>query len=363
VLFAVQPSGVPGPGLFVSRLAIGEEALREKVAAFRRAAQQPVATRRTALAAQASDLYDILIRPAEAQVLASERVVFSLSGPLHSLPFGALVRKGAGGARYLIELKPVHVIASATVYAELKKARREPAPSPGRLVAFGDPRYPPLSKEEAPLANPDVRAASQTFSLTPLPFTREEVERIARLFPRSETYLGAQATEERVKALGRDARYVHFACHGFLDERFPLNSSLALTIPATPAEGQDNGLLQAWEIFDNVRVDADLVTLSACGTALGREMGGEGLVGLTRAFHYAGARSVLATLWGVSDISTPLLMQRFYSHLQAGMSLDRALQAAQTDFIRRRVASPGTVAADLSHPFRWAAFQLSGDWR
>jgi CHAT domain-containing protein len=158
-------------------------------------------------------------------------------------------------------------------------------------------------------------------------------------------------------------RYVHFACHGHLDERMPLNSSLALAIRETPAEGQDNGLLQAWEIFDKVRIDADLVTLSACGTALGREMGGEGLLGLTRAFHYAGARSVLATLWSVSDTSTPLLMERFYAHLEAGMSLDRALQAAQIDFIRGRGGVARGVAADLSHPFRWAAFQLSGDWR
>src|SRR5262249_1832119 len=183
-----------------------------------------------------------------------------------------------------------------------------------------------------------------------------EVDGIAQLFAgRARKYLGEQATEERAKALDKSTRYVHFACHGYLDERFPLNSALALTIPARPAEGQDNGLLQAWEIFDNVRIDADLVTLSACNTALGKEMGGEGLMGLTRAFHYAGARSVLATLWAVSDISTPLLMERFYAHLKAGLSRDEALRAAQIDFIRGR--------GSLSHPFRWAAYQLSGDWR
>ncbi|HEV8253255.1 MAG TPA: CHAT domain-containing tetratricopeptide repeat protein [Vicinamibacteria bacterium] len=367
VLFAVQPAEVPGPGLFVSRLAVGEKALREKVAALRQAAQRPVPRRKAGLAAQATELYELLVRPVEPYVLASDRVALSLSGPLHSLPFAALVRKapGGGAGRYLAESKPLHVVASATVYAELKKARRASTRSDGRLAAFGDPRYPPLSKDEAGrIENPDVRAVSQTFGLTPLPFTREEVDRIARLFPdRTESYIGERATEERAKALGADVRYVHFACHGFLDERFPLNSSLALTIPARPAERQDNGLLQAWEIFDKVRIDADLVTLSACSTALGRELGGEGLVGLTRAFHCAGARSVLATLWGVSDVSTPLLMQRFYAHLKAGMTRDRALQAAQVDFIGRRAAASGAVVSDLSHPFRWAAFQLSGDWR
>ena len=114
-------------------------------------------------------------------------------------------------------------------------------------------------------------------------------------------YLGRDATEGHAKALGKDVRYVHFACHGLLDERFPLSSAL---VAADRGTGGDNGLLEAWEIFEKVRLDADLVTLSACETALGKEMGGEGLVGLTRAFQYAGARSVLASLWTVADEST-----------------------------------------------------------
>jgi CHAT domain-containing protein len=190
------------------------------------------------------------------------------------------------------------------------------------------------------------------------------VARIARLFAgRARAYLGDEATEAHAKALDRDARYVHFACHGYLDERFPLNSALALSIPDAPAAGGDNGLLQAWEIFDKVRIDAELVTLSACGTALGKDMGGEGLLGLTRAFHYAGARSVLATLWSVSDMSTALLMERLYTHLRAGQSRDEALRAAQLDFIRGRASSAGRRSPDVSHPFHWAALQLSGDWR
>jgi CHAT domain-containing protein/Tfp pilus assembly protein PilF len=339
VLFVVQDGTVPGPGLAVYSLAVGATALRSKVEAFREAIQRPDPEGRGALAGQAAELYALLIRPAESRIALGERLLLSPDGPLHYLPFGALVRRGAPKtAAYLIEWKPLHVVASATVYAELKKSRHRQPSSPGRLAAFGDPRY----------ATPR----------SPLPFTRDEVEGIADLFPgRAETYLGEEATEERVKSLGTKVQYVHFACHSTLDERFPLNSALALA-----GAGRDNGLLQAWEIFDTVRIDADLVTLSGCKTALGKEMGGEGLLGLVRAFHHAGARSVLASLWAVSDKSTPLLMKRFYAHLQQGMTRDEALRRAQMDLIHAPASAKGP-AADLAHPFRWAAFQLSGDWR
>ncbi|MCP4661409.1 MAG: CHAT domain-containing protein, partial [bacterium] len=96
-------------------------------------------------------------------------------------------------------------------------------------------------------------------------------------------------------------------------------------------------LLQAWEIFEHVRLDADLVVLSACQSALGEERGGDGLLGLTRAFQYAGARSVVASLWQVSDRVTPELMVRFYRHLRSGKPKDQALQAAQIELIREPI--------------------------
>jgi CHAT domain-containing protein len=179
------------------------------------------------------------------------------------------------------------------------------------------------------------------------------VQAIAALFPKqTAVYVGDQATEERVKAIGRDVRYIHLATHGLLNARLPLNSALVLTMPETATEGRDNGLLQAWEIFESLRIDADLLVLSACETALGTEMGGEGLVGLTRAFQYAGARSIVASLWSVADESTPELMKRFYSYLKAGRTKDEALRSAQIDLIRGRYT-----------PFHWAAFQVIGDWR
>src|SRR5262249_49388356 len=148
------------------------------------------------------------------------------------------------------------------------------------------------------------------------------------------SYLGPDATEERARTLGSAPRYVHFALHGLLDRRFPLDSALALSPPPAGASGRENGLLQAWEIFESVRLDAELVTLSACETGLGPEAGGEGLISLARAFHYAGARSVLASLWAVSDRSTADLMGRFYASLASGLPKDEALQAAQLEGMR-----------------------------
>ncbi len=190
-------------------------------------------------------------------------------------------------------------------------------------------------------------------SLCPAHARRSRRSRVST--PRNaEAFIGEQATEERAKAVGKNVPLIHYACHAYVNERFPLDSALVFTIPDKPKEGQDNGLLQAWEIFEKVRIDADLVTLSACETGLGKEMGGEGLIGLTRAFQYAGARSVLASLWRVEDASTGELMERFYGHLRTGKTKDEALRLAQIDLIR---------SADFAQPKDWAAFQLNGDWK
>jgi CHAT domain-containing protein/Tfp pilus assembly protein PilF len=373
-LFVAQPEGARSSdsnGLSVFELQIGEKDLRAKVEAFRNVIDRHRTSDQQVLNLQGRELYDLLIKPAESLITASERILISPDGPLHMLPFAALVKRGRRGKkgetdRYLIEWKPVHTIVSATVYAELKKSRREKLDSQSvRLVAFGDPKYPALGKDK-PNEIPVIASRSMVtygLGLVPLPSTRVEVEAIAKLYPEQiSKYLGEEATEERAKSIGKDVRYIHFAVHGLLDERFPLNSALAFTIPENPVEGQDNGLLQAWKVFERVRIDADLVTLSACDTALGKEMGGEGLVGLTRAFEYAGAHSVLASLWSVSDESTAALMKGFYGYLKAGKSKDEALRAAQIGFIKSTAANRGSPS-ELSHPFHWAAFQLTGDWR
>jgi CHAT domain-containing protein/Tfp pilus assembly protein PilF len=378
-LFVVQPG--PKASLAVVPLKLNENDLRDSVEALRNQIvlrPSDPGESGTGATKRSRSLYDALIKPAEKQIEKSERILILPDGPLHTLPFSALVRDvKAGKPQYLVEWKPLHTVVSATVYAELKKERRAAPASKGVvLAAFGDPKYPalrekkatskrgegetvpeePVLEEEDQATDPEVRSAIRGgIRLDPLPASRQEVESIATLYaPRAVKYLGEEASEEKAKALGKDTPYIHFACHGILNERFPLDSALALTIPEKPKEGQDNGLLQAWEIFEKVRIDADLVTLSACETGLGKEMGGEGLVGLTRAFQYAGARSILASLWKVDDQSTAELMKRLYTYLKAGKTKDEALRLAQLDLIH----SPSLAA-----PFHWAAFQLIGDWK
>jgi CHAT domain-containing protein len=365
-VFAVTREG----GLRVKILPIGEERLRRDVARFLERIQLQEAP-----VELARSLYRTLIAPVADLVGRSERVLILPDGPLHRLPFGALMRDTGGRERYLAEWKPLHTALSLTVYGTLRASRGETlrstsAAGPARLVAFGDPRYPqdpaPSAESGDPLRRP-VGLTVRSFNWSALPYTRREVERIGEVYPKARLYLGEEATEERAKALGRDSRVLHFATHGYLDDRSPLDSALVLTIPADLSAGRENGLLQVWEIFESVRLDADLVVLSACDSALGRELSGEGLIGLTRAFQYAGARSVVASLWSVADQVTGELMARFHRHYAAGLSKDEALRQAQIELIREPVrittANGQTVETDASAPFFWAAFQLFGDWQ
>jgi CHAT domain-containing protein len=324
---------------------------------------------------QAAELYDLLIRPAEALMAPGDALLIAPDGPLNSLPFSALVREDeVSGRSFLVEQRPLHFVVSASVYAQLAQPLRDRREEEPMLVAFGDPDYGATAPGGADVRRSFVGRASD---LTPLPHARREVESIAQLFTESSRiHLGAQATEARAKSLGERVDYVHFACHGVLDERFPLGSALAMALPRSTEQSDDNGFLQAWEIIEQVRVDADLVTLSACETGLGVDMGGEGLVGLVRAFQYAGARSVIASLWKVADRPTADLMQHLYSSLQSGKSKAGALRDAQLSLIRnggtgtkqedgergvRRLVGTATdEAVATSHPYYWAAFQLFG---
>jgi CHAT domain-containing protein len=224
------------------------------------------------------------------------------------------------------------------------------------------------------------------WKLRRLQYSRREVQRIARLYPQEDIllHLGEAATEENVKTEGRLShyRFIHFAAHGLLNENKPQYSGIVLTLPqkedprpktqdprptdpAAPAsslheqttkdKGQgtrdtaEDGLLQVYEIF-NLKLNADMVVLSACETGLGKEVKGEGLIGLTRAFLYAGTPSVVVSLWKVEDRSTAELMTQFYRHLKDGQrSKAAALRQAQLELIRTGV-----------HPYFWAPFVLVG---
>jgi CHAT domain-containing protein/Tfp pilus assembly protein PilF len=351
LLFVLGGSSDPKPAVF--RIPLGRAALRERVTSLRGFIERgrAVAEPEGPLLGQAARLYDELLRPAEAELAPARRLLILPDGPLHALPFAALVRSREP-LQYLVEWKPLHSSVSATVYAQLRQTPRKFASQPVSLAAFGDPELP---QNAGAATEPDAGILTRARSLRPLPFSRSEVRGIASLFGRAATpYLGRDATEERADALGPGVRYVHFATHALLDRRYPLDSGLVLTPPPPGVTGRENGVLQAWEILQKVRLDADLVTLSACETGLGREMGGEGLISLSRAFEYAGARSVVASLWEIADRSTGELMLRFYRGLSEGLPKDEALQAAQVAMLH----TPGS-----KHPFHWAAFELSGDWQ
>ena len=273
----------------------------------------------------------------------------------------------AEDGEYLTEWKPFHLSTSVTVFAELKGRRQRYGRGKLGLVAFGDPVYPKDEKEH-PIADFAVRSlVERGFDFSPLPAGAFEVNSIARLYSGSaQVYLGREATEERVRLVSGGFRIIHFATHGIFDERSPLDSAIVLSIPAQQRLGLDNGLLQAWEIFDDLRLDADLVVLSACESGLGGEFRSEGLIGITRAFQYAGARSVLASMWKVADRTTAVLMISFYRNLKAGLPKDEALRRAQVRLMRTPIdielEDGRHVSLIPSSPFYWAAFQVFGDW-
>jgi CHAT domain-containing protein len=171
-------------------------------------------------------------------------------------------------------------------------------------------------------------------------------------------FLDTDATEAAARREIASASLAHFATHAVVDEALPLDSALVLS-----PSGGDEGLLQAWEIAEQVKLTSDLVVLSACETARGGDRGGEGVLGLVRALQVAGARSVVASLWRVDDESTAELMGRFYSALATGMPRDEALRQAQLELLRGEVEierDGRKVALRTSEPRHWAPFVLIG---
>ncbi|MBP7867740.1 MAG: tetratricopeptide repeat protein [Acidobacteria bacterium] len=357
-----RPRGkASGDELRVVRLKAGRQELANRVMVYREAVSQPDTDIEECRAAS-RELFSLLLGPVAREVAGCERILLLPDGPLHLLPFAALVPgapAGRGKARLdpsqpLGLQRPLSVQASLTVYAGLK-----PGPGPVAIglnwTGIGDPVYPGTEK---PGDVPDevARLKTRGFHLGPLPGTRREIEGIARLFgERAQVRLGPDATRESVLKLSRSTRLVHFACHGLMDPDFPMNSALALSPAPAEGPGKDESgktdLLQAWEIIQDLRLDSDCVVLSACETGVGKVFGGEGILGLTRAFLYAGARSVVVTLWPISDESTARFMHAFYREILAGVPRDQALRRAQANLARQ----PG-----FAHPFHWAAFVLVG---
>jgi len=189
-----------------------------------------------------------------------------------------------------------------------------------------------------------------------LPGTRQEALKILSLVPESESRRSFDFAASRANATSGELaqyRFIHFATHGFLNSLHPELSGIVLSMVDEQGRGQD-GFLRAGDIF-NLKLPAELVVLSACQTGLGKEIKGEGLVGLTRGFMYAGAPRVVVSLWSVSDAGTAELMSRFYQvMLRDGMRPAEALRAAQVSLLKEK---------RWEQPFYWAAFTLQGEWR
>ena len=195
--------------------------------------------------------------------------------------------------------------------------------------------------------------AERGFSFVRLPYTRDEVLAISNLFPLDQrhVYLGAEAREETVKSEKLDDfRFIHFATHSFLDEIRPGRSGILLS---RAPQSLEDGILQMGEIM-RLKMNADLVTLSACSTGLGKLVNGEGVLGLTRAFFYAGARNVAVLLWNVNDFATATLMVSFYRHLTRGVPESEALRQAKLSLLH-------SSQPRWHHPYFWAAFVIEGE--
>ncbi len=261
-----------------------------------------------------SELYQVLISPLDQDLVDKKTLVVVPNGSLFYLPFAAL-RNQEG---FLVERKAVVVATSAEI---LNLAVQPAASKPGSLLA---------------LANPDRS----------LPGARQEVEGLAPLFAQRATFYEDQATRERLIAPGQVA-VVHLATHGVLNSRDVNESYLVLA-------GADNKLTNG-EIYGLDFQGVSLVTLSACQTNLGQRdpLSGNDVATMAQAFSIAGSRSILASLWKVSDSATAQLMVEFYTQLLAGKSKAEALRQAQI----KMIGQPGLG------PFHWAAFELIGDWQ
>jgi CHAT domain-containing protein/tetratricopeptide (TPR) repeat protein len=297
-------------------------------------------------AASLSRLSGMLIRPV-ARKLGKRRLVVVADGELQYIPFGALPAPG-GSAPLLAEHEIVNVPSASTLALQRRLARRKPAP--GAVAVLADPVFGP--EDPRVTTHTGTRSGS---GFARLPWTRREAEAIAAVVPpgRSLLALGFRASRATVLSPAiAGYRIVHFATHGIIDARTPALSGLMLSRVderGAPLEG----FLGLRDIY-GLRLGADLVVLSGCETALGQQVRGEGLVGLTQAFLYTGAKGIVASLWRIEDRATAELMSRFYRGLLVeGRTPAAALRAAQL-----------AIRADKRwrSPYYWSGFVLQGDW-
>jgi len=307
---------------------------------------------------EAEALYELLLGPAM-QHVKNKRIVIVPHASLNHLPFHALMtsknadsqRKG----RFLIEDFDVFYAPSASVLRFIYEKRK---PLSGKILAFGNPS---LDEEDLEL-----------------PYAEEEVKRIKSVYPETTVFLSKQATKTRVQNLASSYNAIHFATHAEMNADSPMSSNIRLA-----KDANSDGTLKVHEIFGLDLINTSMVALSGCETALGKRTGGDEIVGLSRAFIYAGAPTIIASLWKVNDQSTAELMTLFYKNLRT-LPKAKALRKAQIEMIRgpagkgivRGVGGITTAkkvktiavkeperTVDGSHPYFWAPFVLIGDWK
>ncbi|MEC5408457.1 CHAT domain-containing protein [Paraburkholderia sp. MPAMCS5] len=254
----------------------------------------------------------------------NERLIIVPHEALHYLPFQAL----HDGDGFLIERHAIALEPSASVAVQLAQRQQRIA---SNLVAFGNPTITPAFA---------------------LPGAEAEVQGIAPLFARNEVFLHSAATRVSFRDNAPAGRVLHVATHAEADTLDPLHSSILLAPPGQPADGPD--MLLARDIYNLKLNDVALVTLSACETGLGRIARGDEILGFTRAFFYAGATSLIVSMWPVADESSALTMRMFYAQLTEGREAIDAMRTAQLAVLKN---------PRFSHPFFWAPFDLMGGWR
>ena len=297
-----------------------------------------------------------------AKALGDQGLLVVADGVLQQIPFGALPDPASGTP--LLANRAVFYAPSASVLALLRQAPRPPttgvevAVLADPVFSADDARLGGKRKRAAPLP-PDLLRSLEDTGLThlpPLTATRREAEAIAVHAGAADTFSALGFDASRATALGATvarAAVVHLATHALLDPRRPELSGVVLSLVDRDGSPQD-GYLSMNDLY-GLRLDAELVVLSACRTGLGKDVRGEGLIGLTRGFMYAGAPRVVASLWKVSDRATAHLMDRFYAALFGEkLAPAEALRKAQRELAKER---------GFSAPFAWAAFVLQGEWR
>ncbi len=292
------------------------------------------ATKVASVNAQNQDLqqlYQLLIQPI-ADLLPKDpnaRVIFVPQGKLFLVPFVALQD---AGKKYLIEKHTILTVPSIQVLDRTKELRRQVAKNKGEALIVGNPTMPRVRR--------DLRGELQ--QLESLPNAEKEANAIAQILA-TKPLIGNQATKAQILSKISQARLIHFATHGLLDEVQGLGSAIALA-----PSGNDDGLLTAKEILD-LKLNAELVVLSACNTGVGR-ITGDGVIGLSRSLISAGVPSAIVSLWKVPDDHTASLMTEFYQQLQSNPDKAQALRQAMLKTMKQR-----------NYPTDWAAFTLIGE--